>query len=227
MPQCTVYVYDDTLSAVSSKFIEIRECDSFGKKIDIQTAAILGPGEFGANITLPNPPEPIVIWVDDTSSHFAPTSLAHFNSKQTARLDVTLYALPGGSGGGGGGPTAGAVRKKKVQILDAIARPIYQEEVETVNGTARLVNLHEGQTVEAIARHIHRQVQTGKWTDSEALGVKSLVDTATRAINTPKLDSELKVALSRWREQLQHLSISIMAERQQTLSASKVRTREA
>jgi hypothetical protein len=104
MPQCTVYVYDDTLSAVSSKFIEIRECDSFGKKIDIQTAAILGPGEFGAKITLPNPPEPIVVWVDDTSSHFAPTSLAHFNSKVTARLDVTLYALPAGPGGGGGGP---------------------------------------------------------------------------------------------------------------------------
>ena len=193
MPQCTVYVYDDTLSAVSSKFIEIRECDSFGKKIDIQTAAILGPGEFGAKITLPNPPEPIVVWVDDTSSHFAPTSLAHFNSKVTARLDVTLYALPTGPGGGGGGPRAGAVWQTEVQ------------------------------TVDAIARHIHQQVQTRKWTDSEALGVKSLVDTTTRAINTPNLDSELKDALSRWRQQLKDLGITIMTEGENR-SASTVRT---
>lgn len=193
MPQCTVYVYDDTLSAVSSKFIEIRECDSFGKKIDIQTAATLGPGEFGAKITLPHPPEPIVVWVDDTSSHFAPTSLAHFNGKETARLDLTLYALPPGpgGGGGGGGPRGGAVWQTEVQ------------------------------TVDAIARHIHLQVESKSWTDSEALGVKSLVDTTARAINTPNLDSELQDALSRWHQQLKDLGITLMSEGQeQETSAS-------
>jgi hypothetical protein len=198
MPQCTVYVYDDTLSAVSSKFIEIRDCDSFGKKIDIQPAAMLGPGEFGAKITLPNPPEPIVVWVNDTSSHFAPTTLAHFNGKETARLDVTLYPLPTGPGGGGGGvgPRGGAVWQTGVQ------------------------------TVDAIARHIHLQVESKNWTDSEALGVKSLVDTTTRAINAPNLDQELQDALSRWRQQLKDLGITIMAEAQNVV-VSTTRTMEA
>ncbi len=190
MPQCTVYVYDDTLSAVSSKFIEIREYDSFGKKIDIQPAATLGPGEFGAKIALPNPPKPIVIWVDDTSSHFAPTSLAHFNGKETARLDVTLYALPA-SPGGGGGPRGGAVWQTKVQ------------------------------TVDAIARHIHRQVKSNNWTDSEGLGVETLVETTTRAINTRNRDSELEGALTRWRQQLEHLGINMTETREETGSAPR------
>jgi hypothetical protein len=192
MSQCTVYLYDDTLSTVSSKFIEIRECDSFGKKIDIQPATSLGPNEFGAKINLPNPPGPIVIWVDDTSSHFAPTSLAHFNGKETARLDVTLYALPASPGGGGGGPRGGAVWQTDVQ------------------------------TVDAIARHIQLQVQSQNWTDSEGLGVKSLVDTTARAINARDLDSELQDALKRWRQQLKDLGINMIETQEETVSAPRM-----
>ena len=65
--------------------------------------------------------------------------------------------------------------------------------------------------MDAIAQHIHLQVQSKSWTDSEALGVKSLVDTTARAINTPNLDSELQDALARWHKQLKDLGITIMS----------------
>ena len=201
MSQCTVYVYDDTLTAVSSSFIEIRECDPLGLKLDIQPGATLGPGEFGAKITLPNPPEPIVIWVDDTSSHYAPTSLAFLNGKETARLDITLYALPplpgGGGGGGGGGPRGRAVVQPPCGFNDYYS---------------------PAQTVDAISRHINQRVSSGAWSDSEALGVKSLVDTTVRALHISEPDKEMQEKLSRWGEQLKRLGITIMAEVQFTIA---------
>lgn len=201
MTQCTVYIYDDQLTAAVSNFIEIREYDPFGKKLDIQTGGPLGANDFGAIITLPNPPEPIVIWVDDTSRQLAPTSLAYLNGKETARLDVTLYALPkppGGGGGGGAGPTLGAT--SEFVFKDA-----------------------EPQTPDVIARHINRQVEFKNWRDSEGLAVRSLLETTVRAINAPSLDSEMQEKLVSWRELLKRLGITILAE-EQAVPAQTVQT---
>lgn len=210
MTQCAVYVYDDTLAAVTSTHIEILERDSFGKKLDFQHGTTLGPSEFGAKITLPNPPEPIIVWVDDTSGYFAPTSLGHLNGKETARLDVTLYALPvPPGGGGGGGIKAGA-----------------SWQVHTRNGESEDDQM-AAQPPYLIARHINQQVEAGEWSYSEALGVRSLVETATRALNIPQLDSELRDKLERWRTQLRSLGIAISAEAQAVQVATRTMTREA
>lgn len=189
MSRCIVYVYDDNLSAVTSQSIEIREFDAWWKILDIKLATSLGPDEFGAQLTLPEPPEPIVIWVDDLDGYFAPTSLAHLNGKQTARLDITLYALPvPPTGRKGGRGRRGGLRPppRSGEPSDAGVLP-----------------------TDFIARQINQEVQRNNWSDSEALAVQSLADTVVRAMSWSKLDPEMKGKVSRWVQKLESLDIAV------------------
>src|ERR1044072_784751 len=209
MTQCAVYVYDDTLAAVSSNYIEILERDSFGKKLDYRHGTTLGPLEFGAKINLPNPPEPIVIWVDDTSGYFAPTSLGYLNGKETARLHVTLYALPVPPGGGGGGGATGGTSWKVYKYNE----PEYEIGVP--------------QPLDRIASFITQQVESNEWSDSQGLAVRSLVETVTRALNTPQLDSELREQLERWQTQLKGLGITVASVEQAAQVINRATPRKA
>jgi hypothetical protein len=208
MTDCTVYVYDDQLTAAASNFIEIREYDPFWKKLDIQMGATLGPNEFGARITLPDPPEPIVVLVDDTSRHFAPTSLAYLNGRETARLDVTLYALPlpPGGGGGGAGPRGGAVWPMEQ----------WASEFEYPDAPP--------QTLDVISQHVNRQVESNNWSDTEAFAVRSLLETTVRAMTAAELDLETQEKLVRWRQQLKSLGITILAEVQVVQATERTAT---
>jgi len=188
---CIVYVYDDKLSAVTSQFIEILEYDAFCEILDLKVATSLGPNEFGANLTLPNPPEPIVILVDDTSGYFAPISLGYLNGRETARLDVTLYALPQWSEGRGG--RGGPRRRGGLQPPPRFREPRDAEVLSTA----------------AISRQINQQVESNNWSDFEALAVQSLAETAVRAMNWSKLNSVMEEKVSRWLQRLESLGITI------------------
>ena len=207
---CQVFIYDDTMAAVNSQTIEVIESDHFGKKIDIKVAQRpLSLAELKADITLPSPPEPVVFWVDDTSGLYGATSLGHLNSDKTSRLDVILYSMPAPSGGGGGGGISGGAAWHVQPASDPYPYQqdyiiAHSDEIESVQG--------ETQSPMMIADYIHQQVALRKWSDSEALAVRSLVDSAERALNMPKLDSELRDKLERWCEQLKSLGINISAQ---------------
>lgn len=205
---CQVFIYDDTMTAVNSQKIEVIESDHFGKKIDIKMAQRPpSSAELKADIKLPSPPEPVVFWVDDTSGLYGATSLGHLNSDKTSRLDVILYSMPAPSGGGGGGGISGGAAWHIQPAIDPYQHDYliaYPNEIKSVQG--------ETQSPMMIANYIDQQVALRKWTDSEALAVRSLVDSAARALNMPKLDSELRHKLERWCEQLKSLGINISAK---------------
>lgn len=223
MAQCTVYVYDEKLAAASGSFIEIHNSDHMGTYIDLQPAQQLGPSEFGAKLNLPNPPEPIKIWVDDTSGQLAPTSLAHLNGKMTARLDVILYSLPVPPGGGGGGRRGGASSQAAYEI-SAHVEPSIGDLIEAVVapaadwGAAQSPIMTGAQSTNALGAYIDRQVASGNWSGSEASGVRSLVETVTLAMNTPQLNPQLRPKLERWRTLLSDLGIEISAQVRQEKS---------
>lgn len=218
MPQCAVYVYDDTLAPASGNFIEIHECDHMGTYIDLQTAQQLGPSEFGAKLNLPNPPEPIKIWVDDTSGQLAPTSLAHLNGKVTARLDVILYSLPTPpGGGGGGGGRRGASWQVGYEVTGHVEPVISELNDEVVApaadwGAAQSPTMTGASSLNTAAAYIERQVAAGNWSSSEASGVRSLVETVTLAMNTPQLNTQLRSKVERWRTLLSDLGIEISTQ---------------
>jgi hypothetical protein len=177
-----VRVYDETMTPLSSGFIELIETDHWGGKIDIQRSASLGSGLYGATLRAPTPAEPINLFVDDTSSTYAPTTLGHLNGKLPATLDVSLYPLPTGPGG-----TTG--------------RPYASNEAEMPK------------TATDIAEYIHRQVEAGKWSDAQGVGVGNLVETVTRALICRKWSTDQNRRLNRWCDILIPLGISISAIR--------------
>lgn len=208
MPQCIVYVYDHTLTSVSTSLvIEITETDHFGVKLDMQPGRTLGPGEFGAPITLPSPPKAIKVWVDETSRLLAPTVLGHLNGKMTSRLDVILYPVPRTSGKRGGGGGGGGVhwQASPDPYMSDRNYGIYQP-------LEPAYNQEPVQSPMMIAAYINHQVRSGNWKELEALGVRSLVETVTHALNTPRLNSSLTVSLERWQAQLDVLGINISAQ---------------
>jgi len=215
MAKCAVYLYDETLAPASGNLIEIHESDRIGTYIDLQTATILGPSEFGAKLDLPDPPEPIKVWVDDTSGQFAPTSLAHLNGKMTSRLDVILYSLPvPPGGGGGGGDHRGAASWEVGYEITTHVAPVLKDSDE-VNGmgadwgTAQspdMINIELANTLDA---YIEWQVASGIWSSPEAMGVRSLVETVSLAMSTPRLNSQLRSKLERWCARLTELGIEV------------------
>jgi hypothetical protein len=189
MEQCTVCIYDDNMVPASGGGIEILGTDHFGTNLDdAKVAQSLGVGEFGARINLPEPPEPIVIWVDDNLGRLAPTTLGHLNGRMTARLDVILYSLPGGPDGGRKGQVG---YHKRAVAVSYTGHSLETSSEDEENSKRRL-------TPAMISEYISRQVNDGIWTESEATGVRSLVETTTRALNIPKRSSELSAKLERW-----------------------------
>lgn len=200
---CDVYVYDYTLNPVNSGYIELLETDYWGVKIDMQMNGHLGSGQYGANLQTPNPAEPITVWVDDTSGHYAPTTLGHLNGKLPTELHVTLYPLAVPSGGWGGGGGGGS----------------YYSAVEITP-----------QSPDTIAEFIDRQVGSYGWEREQATGVRSLVQTAVQSLMTLQQEypgqgfsvydarSDLQSRLERWHSYLNELGIEIAAgEAQSTL----------
>lgn len=92
----TVFVYDDKLVEVTSSTVEFEEQDTSGTVLDIKTNSALTPGtrEFGARLVAPAPPCSVVIWVDDTSGHYAATTVGTMHGGKPITTHVTLYALP-------------------------------------------------------------------------------------------------------------------------------------
>lgn len=204
MPQCAVYIYDDALTSISSYTIEIIETDYNGNYIDFKKAGALGIG-FGATINLPNPPEPINVWVDDTSGSFSPAALGQLNGQVTTRLDVIVYALPvtpGGGRSGGGGGYGVAWQEDPDTFASYRGKPL-NSDVDQSN------ELYVVKSLDSIASHINQQVELGNWSDSEAIGVRSLLDSAIRAASSLQLDSIIENKLERWQQQLRGLGIEI------------------
>lgn len=185
-----VYVYDDTMTPLTSSSIDIIEVDHGGTKIDLQTSAKLSSGDYGATLKTPSPLSPVNVVVDDNSGQLAATTLGHLNSKVQARLDVALYPVPVGSagystGGGGGGPA---------------------------HGTGSGSSLAPDQ----IATYVQKQISDGRWNEREATGVLKLVETVLWALtHLQLLDSDLHRRLERWLNQLENLGIRIRAVRSQ------------
>lgn len=198
MSQCAVYIYEDKLTSVSSSTIEIVETNYSGKKIDIQPGAIMG-SEFGAKINLPNPPEPINIWVYDNSGTYSPAALGQLNGQVTARLDVIVYGLPARPGGGGTGANWEASKDNFTQYRGyKIDSGVYLNE-----------DSYAVESLDAIASHINQRIETGDWSNIEAMGVRNLLDSANRALNCPQLDVALQNQLEKWRQQLKSFGIEI------------------
>jgi hypothetical protein len=198
MSSCNVYVYDDALAALSSTTTEIAETDGFGTNLDVKTARTLGSGEFGEAITLPVPAIPISVWIDDTSSIYAPASLTQLNGGLTARLDIIVYTLPVPSVGSGGGGQAATWQ---------IACPTFPDIRYSDFDQVRIVEPME--TTDPIAARINSRVNNNDWTSSEGMAVRSLVDTVRRAQNCPNLSSSMKKRLTRWLARLDELGINI------------------
>lgn len=88
-----VYVYDNLMAPLASAFIEALETDHVSVVVDVQPSRARG-SLYGATLQPPSPAEPVIVWLDDTSGTWAPTSLAHLNPSTNPRLDVILYPVP-------------------------------------------------------------------------------------------------------------------------------------
>ncbi len=55
---CRVYLYDATMTALTSTFIELLKTDYWGAKIDLQRNGPLGAGAYGADLAAPSPTTP-------------------------------------------------------------------------------------------------------------------------------------------------------------------------
>jgi hypothetical protein len=101
---CEVCVYDPHLASESNPHIEISAHDSNWTLLDLQHSRSRGGGDYGAVIKVSGAYD---LFVDDTSTTLAPTSISALNGNHSLRLDVVLYPLPksgGGRGGFGRGP---------------------------------------------------------------------------------------------------------------------------
>lgn len=224
MPQCSVFLYDDKLNPLSSTFTQIEILEEtcgpvFRRKLDIQTAKPIQT-EFGANITLPNPPKPIAVWIDDASGVLGPASFAQLNGELTARLDVILYTLPVVVyGGGGGGKRSGGGGRKRSgggggkggvytwPLVSDVYMPDIDYALKTLGETSHAQR--SSRITSSLASHIKNQIDAGIWSESEASGVLSLVETVTRGINRPKRDTKFTERLERWSRTLESLDIGI------------------
>lgn len=205
MAQCAVYVYDSKLVALSSSStIDILEMDDSGRNLAHETGKSLTPTEFGANITLPAVAQPIDVLVDDTSRVFGPVSLCQLNSKLTARLDVVLYVLPPVTAGGGGGSGGRLTWHVPVDSYPQAGAFDVQGERYVVFGGGEPV-----QTPPAIASFIQHQLAHQKWSEEEAAGVRSLVETSMRYLNKSSPSAQLRSKLETWIELLRDLGIDM------------------
>ena len=192
-----VFVYDDTMTPLTSASIEIIEVDHGGTKIDLQASVKLGPAEYGAKLTTPSPLRPVNVVVDDTHYKLAATMLGFLNAKVHTRLDVTLYPLPVGSFVGIGAGTPGPA--------------------PTGGGSPGPAPAGGGGgafTPDQIASYVQYQVISGRWSEKEATGVLKLAETVFWALSRSHLlDADLKTRLHRWLDILLFLGIQIAATR--------------
>jgi hypothetical protein len=151
-----VYVYDDSMIPLGSGLIEIIETDHWGMTIDIQPSTSMGSGLYGASLQSPAPPEPINIFVDDTSGQYAPAALGHLNGKLPAKLDVALYPLPSGPGGTTGHPYQ-PFSEQESHTPTEIAEYI-REQVDAGTWTDA-----EGVGVGNLVDTVMRALNSGKW----------------------------------------------------------------
>jgi hypothetical protein len=206
MAQCDVFVYDSRLAALGSgSTIEILEIDDSGKNLDYQIGQAFNPTEFGAKITLPVVHQPIDVLVDDTTGALGPASLCQLNSKLTARLDVVLYAVPVGSAGGGGGGSGDKL------TLHVPVDPYPLAEVFDVLDKPSLAfgGIDPVQTPSAIASFIQHQFAYQRWSEEEAAGVRSLVETSMRFLNRSNPSHQLRHKLETWLDLLRDLGIDM------------------
>jgi hypothetical protein len=183
-----VYVYDVSLNPLSQSdigFIHLLELDAWGSVHDRQTGqALAGGGDVGASLTIPPPPFPIEVVLDDTQGRYASASLGFLNGSLPARLDVTLYPLPVAPVGAGqqtgpqGGPAGGAPNP----------------------GSLTLAQLN---------RLVGTEVNDGRWTRDQAVGVTTLVRVITRAVTFPNPDEDLMERVLRWVSQLRNLGLPL------------------
>src|SRR5437660_1425989 len=152
-----IYLYDSLMAPLNSNFIEIIETDDWGVKIDRQMSCHLGNSEFGAKLKSPSPAQPITIWIHDTAKALATTTLGHLNGKLSARLDVSLYGLPGGPGSGPATSSGANFSSDPQLVVDLISRRVAEK----------------------------------TWTETEGIAVRTLFNTVTQAVVTPRLDAAL------------------------------------
>jgi hypothetical protein len=196
-----LYVYDNTMTALSSGYIEFLEENHAAKSIHVQAN---GPfnGAYGATLKTPAPLVNVTIWVTDRAKIWSPTSLGFFNANYSPRLDVALYPVPlpsaGGGGGGGGGsggrfnfpsggPTSGG---------------------PTAGGPTGGGPRTPATTPLEIDALIGWRITTGEWKQEEATGVRELVRTATHALIS-KRSATLDAWLNDWLELLENYGIRL------------------
>ena len=183
---CDVWLYNDQLHALTAGTFEVIETDHWGVKVDYQTASARGAGgELGAQLVSPTPPEPVRIFVDDLAGRYSPASLGELHGGLPARLDISLYPLPGAVSSA---VSSGAVQYPKAPAADAAQLPA---DVETL---------------------IVRQVQQGVWTEPEGGGVRQLYETTVIASLASRLTSRLAQRQDVWRHWLALLGVAVAAQ---------------
>jgi hypothetical protein len=200
-----IFVYDHSLVALPSSFIELLETDRWGVKIDIQMSKSVGPGVYGATLASPAPARPVVVWVDDKSGSFAPTSLGELHGTQPATLPVTLYPLPSPvAAGSPGSPPGESGNADGGDLGDASGggggSP--KPSIGPASGGGA-----SAQSLDEAFSFIERQVQGNVFSRAHADGVRSLVDAVQRAAALPDPGPELLQKIGRWRQQLRAFGI--------------------
>jgi hypothetical protein len=176
---CDVWLYDDRLHALTSGTFEITETDHWGIKIDFKTAFPRGAGGgLGAALTSPVPAEPVKIFVDDVSGGYSPASLGELHGGLPARLDISLYPLPG-----------------------AVARHVSSGSKAQPPAVAAV------QTPPEVDTLIVTNTAHGTWTERQGDGVRQLYQTAVTASVTPRLDVNLAERREVWMDWLDLLGI--------------------
>ena len=161
---CDVWLMDDTLSAITAGAFEITETDHWGLKIDFKTAYPRGGGGgLGAQLISPTPPEPVKIFVDDLSGGYSPASLGELHGGLPARLDISLYPLPGAVGHA----VSSGYQQRPPAAADSPRSPA------------------------EVSQLIARNAERGMWTQPEASGTRQLYQTVVTAFNSPRLDEHL------------------------------------
>lgn len=192
-----VFVYDNGMTPLNNPRIEFLETDKPGTTLAIQTNAAIGTS-FGAVLPPPVPPVPISIWIRDRSHTWSAASLGYLKGSVAARLHVTLFptpspgAIPGPGGRGPGrGPSGG---------------PSSPRSPGGASGSTPM-------SVSDVAPLIEARVRTHTWTVDEGNAVRSLVDTASRALLLANPGEVLSEWLDDWLEQLEGLGISLKRHR--------------
>ena len=93
-------------------------------------------------------------------------------------------------------------------------RPVLEEPAEEAGivadwGAAQSPNLINVESANTLGAYIEQQVAAGIWSSSEAMGVRSLVETVSLAMSTPRLNTQLRSRLKRWRARLSELGIEV------------------